>query len=807
LGVTEGGYRYRAFISYRHSELDRKWARWLIEKLETFRTPSALVKSGAPARIGQIFRDDDEIPASAGLSQQIEAALRASQFLIVVCSPETPKSRWVGHEIAFFRSLGRGDRILALLIDGTPEESFPKELVRFERERALPDGTSTVEWIDEEPLAADVRPRSDEPRRVTERRAFMRIASALLDVGYDALVQREKQRVVRRQRLQGAMAAALALAIAAGGYEYWDYNTLHTRYYRDRGTRWGVPVGIGEISADTATHRNISYAVDTLHGRVIAMRRENGSHGLMPLAGDGIDGESFEAGVAQWRLPYPADHAVQVDVYGKHKDILHSSAGIKLRSENFAWQGDGSAVVAFKSPAGGAEALEAADSGLVGSATTEVIARTSLIAVHRYVFTPEGYIAKRLYQTVWGAVARDANGSFGESYAYNADGQMVARSDLDARGSVLVDGRRIARLRFSYGTTGEFSAVAWKDIDDKFAPNIHGYALRRIDSDTFGNRIQDSFFDAGGRPVSSKDWGVARVTRRYDDRGNKIEEDYFGTDGRPVLRTDRGMARTTLKFDHRGNDIEENYFGIDARPVLRKDYGIARLTIRYDSNDNDIEERNFGVDGKPILVKDLGFAREVIGYDAQGHLVEVAFFGTDGKPVLRRDYGFARQIWKYDDGGKETEEDYFDTRGNPVATTDNGAARITIRYAASGTEMEDNYYGIDGKPVLTTDTGCARKRLKYDDRGNEIEEAYFGTNGEPVRRRDVGVARVTAQYDDGGRKIEEDYFDADGSPILHKIEGAARVRYDYNEQGDLTGTTRYDVHGQPLSGRISGRQG
>src|SRR5580692_293954 len=122
-------YRYRAFISYRHVERDRRWARWLIEKLETFRTPKTLVRAGAPLQIGHLFRDDDEIPASSDLSHQIEDALKASQFLIVVCSRDTPKSQWVGREIEFFRKLGRADRILALLTDGEPEEAFPRELL------------------------------------------------------------------------------------------------------------------------------------------------------------------------------------------------------------------------------------------------------------------------------------------------------------------------------------------------------------------------------------------------------------------------------------------------------------------------------------------------------------------------------------------------------------------------------------------------------------------------------------------------------------------------------------------------------
>ena len=37
-------YRYDVFVSYRHKELDRAWAKWLVESLETFRVPKGLVE-------------------------------------------------------------------------------------------------------------------------------------------------------------------------------------------------------------------------------------------------------------------------------------------------------------------------------------------------------------------------------------------------------------------------------------------------------------------------------------------------------------------------------------------------------------------------------------------------------------------------------------------------------------------------------------------------------------------------------------------------------------------------------------------
>src|SRR5206468_7766740 len=88
-------YQYAAFISYRHAPLDRAWAKRLHAALETYRVPARLRKEhGLPARIGRVFRDEEELSASSDLSRSIEAALLQSRYLIVVCSPRTPQSEW-----------------------------------------------------------------------------------------------------------------------------------------------------------------------------------------------------------------------------------------------------------------------------------------------------------------------------------------------------------------------------------------------------------------------------------------------------------------------------------------------------------------------------------------------------------------------------------------------------------------------------------------------------------------------------------------------------------------------------------------
>jgi formylglycine-generating enzyme required for sulfatase activity len=207
-------YRYAAFISYRHVEPDRRWARWLHRTLEGYRVPASARRDlGLPGRIGRAFRDEDEVSASADLNAEIEKALQESHFLIVVCSPRAPGSKWVNREIERFREMGRGDRILALLVEGEPKEAFPPAL-REIRSVAVPD-TPAVEFIEEiEPLAADVRESRLGSRRYIGRMASLRIAATLLGCRFDDLRRRDRER--RQRRLVAISVAAMALVLLLG---------------------------------------------------------------------------------------------------------------------------------------------------------------------------------------------------------------------------------------------------------------------------------------------------------------------------------------------------------------------------------------------------------------------------------------------------------------------------------------------------------------------------------------------------------------------------------------------------------------
>jgi tetratricopeptide (TPR) repeat protein len=196
---------YRAFLSYSHS--DSRWAAWLSRSLEGYRVPRDVVvktEGGAgPHRLGPIFRDRDELEASARLGKRIREVLQKSQSMIVICSPAAAASAWVNREIEYFRSLGREDQIFCLIVDGEPfadATGLPPDLECF------PPALSQVV---EHPVAADVRPGRD-----GRRLALLKLVAGLLGVGLDQLVHRDARR--RHRQMTVAVAVSVAVAVAMG---------------------------------------------------------------------------------------------------------------------------------------------------------------------------------------------------------------------------------------------------------------------------------------------------------------------------------------------------------------------------------------------------------------------------------------------------------------------------------------------------------------------------------------------------------------------------------------------------------------
>lgn len=187
-------YKFFVFISYRHTDI--KAARWLQLLLETYSFPVAIRqrKPDLPKRI-KVFRDKDEL-TSGILDEEIQKKLDESKYLVVICSPEAVKSKYVGDEIAYFRSKGRERQIIPFIIKGKPnsaEECYHPELKKCG-----------------ELLGIEVREEESAFHAIRFHKAFIRLVGRLLDLDFGELWNRRRHLLIK-------LSSAAVLVLAAIG--------------------------------------------------------------------------------------------------------------------------------------------------------------------------------------------------------------------------------------------------------------------------------------------------------------------------------------------------------------------------------------------------------------------------------------------------------------------------------------------------------------------------------------------------------------------------------------------------------------
>ena len=230
--MEEKEYKYDAFISYRHSELDKFVAENLHRILESYDLPKSIKKKlGITDRaFKRVFRDQEELPLSSNLEDPIVDALENSKYLIVICSPRLKDSLWCKKEIQTFKKLRGRKNIFCVLIEGEPDESFPEEVLYDEEEVKTKDGKTKVNRIMVEPLAADVRgtTKKEVLKKIKEEK--LRLIAPMFGLDYDDLKQRQK--IKEQKRIIHIVTAVAIASIAFAIYSLVMFITIQTQQNR-----------------------------------------------------------------------------------------------------------------------------------------------------------------------------------------------------------------------------------------------------------------------------------------------------------------------------------------------------------------------------------------------------------------------------------------------------------------------------------------------------------------------------------------------------------------------------------------------
>lgn len=209
--------KYTAFISY--NSQDDRWAKWLQRKLEAYNMPVVIrnekdevVRREEKPKKLRVFRyraNLNTVSLNDGLAKELDDA----RWLIVICSPNSAKSAWVGKEIKHFLDTGRRDHILPFIVSGTSYSDDENECLNPVLKAAFPDGDI---------LGVNIDDYGDDPRIYRKRKALVRTVSLLIEVpdAYSYLWNRYRMRFWEGVALKVAGAAAIVLLVIWA----WHYN-------------------------------------------------------------------------------------------------------------------------------------------------------------------------------------------------------------------------------------------------------------------------------------------------------------------------------------------------------------------------------------------------------------------------------------------------------------------------------------------------------------------------------------------------------------------------------------------------------
>lgn len=181
-------FKYFAFISY--NSRDTEWGKRVQKKLEGYKMPSTLCSEHGWKRkpLKPIFFAPTDIQPG-GLTEELQERLKASKNLIVICSPNSARSEWVGKEIEFFHSLGRTKQIHFFIVEGKPH-SDNSEIECFNpmvNILGLP-----------EILGANIHEKIYRWPWLNKERAYVQLISKLLGVEFDSIWQRHKRLLIEK---------------------------------------------------------------------------------------------------------------------------------------------------------------------------------------------------------------------------------------------------------------------------------------------------------------------------------------------------------------------------------------------------------------------------------------------------------------------------------------------------------------------------------------------------------------------------------------------------------------------------------
>lgn len=780
-GIKEENYDYYAFISYKHE--DEKWAKWVQNKLETYKLPSVLQKENKslPKRVFPVFRDKTDI-TSGPLKKTLSKELEASKYLIVICSPLSSKSPYVNYEVEQFIQMGREDRIIPFIIEGEVGAKDP------EKECYVPALQSKEETI----LGVDLD-------KAGKRKAFFIILARMLDIRLDTLLHRDKQ---RRKKLN-LLLSLISVIVIVMGFFAWDYFVPKTSYYSDYVLKWGVPKGIFQLEKgflffgknELKGKEEYYIITESKYAKTIKISHVNSVN--VPI--DYYTEEEDRPVIAkyEYKLQDGEKHAVSATYMDRYKKIL-----LVLKYS------DDSTIVDFTSSDGANTPITLSNDLFSDYGQLDVTNLETKSSITRYIYEydDKGFIKslKFMRDNRSTAPTPDKNGITGYTCEVDTYGRITSK-ELAYNFQTMTGSKVFSKIEYIYDNySANLMSVIYTDADGNYMLNNDNYAKKEFLYEPNGN-LSDIFYynQYSQRCLYAK--GYSQVHIEYDKNGFQKEQTYYDESINPII-TEFGYAIDECKYDRKGNITEFSVFDGDGKPIVAmpedtseyiSDFSIIRLG--YDSKNRIVMQSYFNENEEPMLGSQ-GYAELKLTYDNLGQAKEISYFDKTGNPTACSD-GFQKLIRKYAHDGLITEWRYCNKDGNLVETSW-GYSCIVVSYDENRNVNKVSFYDKDNQLTLGNDK-YAQEEETWDDRGLLIEDKYFDKTGQLVNISS-GYARKENEYNDNGICTKEAFYDENEKAVVPELFGYAKYESEYDEYGNCTRTSYYGADDRLMNNELHG---
>ena len=773
---------YLGFISYSNSNLSF-----------ALRLKKALDSSGYIPNEKKRFFLDTVSMAEDDLNKTLEEALDNSEFLIVICSPESLHSPGVNSEIDYFIKHHEHPKILPVILSGNlaNTDCLPKRL------RSFSDSTQTLAFRNYS----------------LKQKGFQGVVDYLICtmLGIDAEESIHQWKTERRKQFAHKVLKRFVLpvcSVAVVAFVAWLVTKLFTHkdetitkqfidyYWGDDAKPHGIGASLGPEVLKTLPY-SYRFTYSGKLDRLIKVERINRFESL-----------SDEDFTDEYRP------AVMLFSKGEQHDTVtfKNARNRPYRQLVIDNQNDGKAFFATVNDIGIPQEIIKIIGNPSSSLDENISCQQNWRArsvLERFSYE-DGRVFKRSFHTnkllhhkfffpnangvcyiesIQGTNRRDSvvryrdhfeNPMFDNKHRagylleYNNDGRIVRKVFLDLRMKPAPDFEERASILYEYDDAGQLCRISNHSLSGELTMGPDGYSYLERQFDDKG--YEDHFFDTLGHVcfinIASNEYSSARHEFENGHPVCSIWE-RRDSDGNLVFNEERSHAKLKRYYKD-GNVIRAEYLDTNEE-LCNGDHGYAYWLAEYDQMNRRTSLRYFDKDGHNSTSVKKGYAGYDITYSGNTDSLRVQYRETDNSPGYSKELGCSAWVLSMDyntDGSTTYRFSCYDKKGEHCLNKElwyDFAASVHQRNRGQGSDIALLYsmadISIDGIDNHTSNRTSNKWKVFYNDMG-QVECLCFSDDRKPYNYMSYIV-----KYNLDQKAYKKEFYDRDVSTIPYEKLG------------------------------------